>query len=149
MGCRLNSFSPVDRKSVRAETIKVGWGGRLGPAQIREKRPLHSSFSKLRRLPWLHVHRKIPWRSKGGERHLIVSGANLPAASPLCWNPSKLKDEHAHMGRLWDKSNTDSEPGKQDDWFKKTQKNCPMKVIQTTVPVGLSLSLSVCLATGT
>ena len=49
---------------------------------------------------------------RGRGRHLIVSGANLPTASPLCWNPSGLKAVHAHMGRLWDKSNTDPEPGK-------------------------------------
>ena len=37
----------------------------------------------------------------------------------------------------------------QDNWLNETQKNCPMKVIQTAMPVGLSLSPSMCLSMGT
>ena len=53
------------------------------------------------------------------------------------------------MGGSWDIPNTDSEPGKSKCVAKGNQKKCPIKVIQTTTRVRLSLSESTCVSTHT
>ena len=88
------------------------------------------------------MHRKAPWRSKGEQCQ--------PTHRPLRWNPSWLRDAHAHMGGSWDIPNTDSEPGKAR-WSAKGNPEEMPHISDSSYHKGatLSLSLLLCLSTHT
>lgn len=66
---------------------------------------------RSRRPSWLHRCRKDPsGQRKGASPH---SRWCQPIHRPLHWNPSWLRDAHAHKGGPWDTPDVDSEPG---DW---------------------------------
>ena len=74
MGPRLNIFSPVDRNSITA-----GRWRRLGPAQIRDKRPHMPHSRNQGDLPdYTCAERLLGGQKGGGGRHPIVGDVNLP-----------------------------------------------------------------------
>ena len=77
---------------------------------------------------------------QGEGHHLTVSDATTHR--PLCWIPSWLKDVHTHVEDPEGYQTQTQNQANQDDQSKETQKKCPIKVIQTTKRVGLSLSVS-------
>ena len=61
-----NSFSPVDGNSLRAETpLKQDDEGRLGPAQIRDKRPHIPRSRGQGDLPDYTLAERLPGGQKG------------------------------------------------------------------------------------
>ena len=141
---RLNSFSPIDRNF-----IKVGWWGRLGPSQIRDKRPhIPHSWSQEDLPDYIGTERLFGGHKGGGTVTSLSVVLTSPWASSLGFFLAKRY--HAHMGRYWDKPNTDLEPEKWK-WLAKGNPEVMLHKSDLNHHEGASLTLSlpVCLSTCT
>ena len=140
MGPRLStwSLSPVDRYS-KMKTIA---GGRRSWALPRWeiKRPHIPHSPSQGELPdYTHTERLLEGQKRrGAPPH---SKWCQPTHRPLRWNPSWLRDAHAHMGGPWNKPNTDSEPGKAR-WLAKGNPEEMPHVRDSNYHEGATLSLS-------
>ena len=96
-------------KNINSRTIER----RLGPAQMKNKRPSISHSQSQGDFPT----RKL---LRGQEGEMSTNHR------PLCWDPFWLRDEHTHVRRSEINKTWIQNHENQIDWPKETQKKCPI-----------------------